>query len=133
MNVYPFIEAEKAEERSVNRACVVLEVSRAAYYDWTAGPSPRTVDDAYLTNVIRDVHVASRRTYGAPRICDELRTAARASALPIRPNRYRLIAYLRKSHTSAQQWTLSLLVRTCCLCVPFREIFPMKLKLKRGV
>ena len=33
MNVYPFIEAEKAEERSVNRACSVLKVSRAAYYE----------------------------------------------------------------------------------------------------
>jgi hypothetical protein len=34
VSVYPFIEAEKAEERSVNRTCAVLEVSRAAYYEW---------------------------------------------------------------------------------------------------
>ncbi len=30
--MYPFIEAEKAGQRSVNRACAVLKVSRAAYY-----------------------------------------------------------------------------------------------------
>ena len=30
MNVYPFIEAEKAQQRSVKRACELLEVSRAA-------------------------------------------------------------------------------------------------------
>ena len=34
MSRYRFIEAEKVEGRSVNRACVVLEVSRAAYYEW---------------------------------------------------------------------------------------------------
>jgi hypothetical protein len=32
VNVYPFIEAEKAQQRNVKRACVLLEVSRAAYY-----------------------------------------------------------------------------------------------------
>jgi hypothetical protein len=33
MNVYPFIEAEKAEQRNVRRTCELLEVSRAAFYD----------------------------------------------------------------------------------------------------
>jgi hypothetical protein len=32
VNVYPFIEAEKAQQRNVKRACELLEVSRAAYY-----------------------------------------------------------------------------------------------------
>ena len=32
MNVYPFIEAERAQQRTVKRACELLEVSRAAYY-----------------------------------------------------------------------------------------------------
>jgi len=31
---YRFIEAEKMEERSLSCACTVLEVSRAAYYEW---------------------------------------------------------------------------------------------------
>ena len=30
MNVHPFIEAEKAQQRNVKRACELLEVSRAA-------------------------------------------------------------------------------------------------------
>ena len=34
MNVYPFIEAESAERRNVKRACALLEVSRAAFYQW---------------------------------------------------------------------------------------------------
>ena len=32
MNVYPFIEAEKADSRNVARACELLQVSRSAYY-----------------------------------------------------------------------------------------------------
>ena len=32
MNVYPFIEAEKASSGNVKRACELLKVSRAAYY-----------------------------------------------------------------------------------------------------
>ena len=32
MNVYPFIEAEKARQRNVKRACELLKVSRSAYY-----------------------------------------------------------------------------------------------------
>ena len=39
MNIYPFIEAEKAHQRNVKRACQLLEVSRAAYY--AHGPTGR--------------------------------------------------------------------------------------------
>ncbi len=46
MNVYPFIEAEKAQQRNVKRACELLEVSRAAYYAHRAGvPSARQLAD----------------------------------------------------------------------------------------
>ena len=38
MNVYPFIEAEKAGRRNVARACALLKVSRAAFYAHLAGP-----------------------------------------------------------------------------------------------
>ena len=45
MKVHPFIEAEKAAGHSVARACDLLEVSRAAYYQRRSGvPSPRAVD-----------------------------------------------------------------------------------------
>ena len=53
--------------------CRVLGVSPSGYYDWTKrGPLDRDLDDAYLTNEIYDLHVASRGTYGAPRIHEDL-------------------------------------------------------------
>ncbi|WP_439380703.1 IS3 family transposase [Amycolatopsis lexingtonensis] len=75
MNVYPFIEAENARGAgTVTRACALLKVSRAAYYAHrNAGPSPRTGDDAALTEKIIEVHEQSRGTYGAPRVHAELR------------------------------------------------------------
>ena len=46
MNLYPFIEAEKAQQRTLKRACELLEVSRAAYYAHRAAvPSARQLAD----------------------------------------------------------------------------------------
>ncbi|HWD46119.1 MAG TPA: IS3 family transposase [Actinomycetota bacterium] len=74
MNVYPFIEAEKAQQRNVKRTCELLEVSRAAYYAQRLGtPSARQVADAALTEQIRQAHQASKGRYGAPRVHAELR------------------------------------------------------------
>ena len=77
MNVYPFIEAEKAEQDgNVAMACVLLEVSRSAYYEWSKHvPSAREVSDAELGDKIVDIHTKSRGTYGAPRITTELAEA----------------------------------------------------------
>ena len=77
MNVYPFIEAEKAEQDgNVTMACVMLEVSRSAYYEWSKHvPSARDVSDAELGDKIVDIHTKSRGTYGAPRITTELAEA----------------------------------------------------------
>jgi transposase InsO family protein len=78
VNVYPFIEAEKAERRNVKRACELLQVSRAAYYaDRRSGPSRRELEDDELTEAIRSVHEDSKGRYGAPRIHAELRRAGR--------------------------------------------------------
>jgi transposase InsO family protein len=74
VNVYPFIEAEKAQQRTVKRACALLEVSRAAYYAHRAGSvSARQRTDDELTEHIRQAHQASKGRYGAPRIHAELR------------------------------------------------------------
>jgi transposase InsO family protein len=74
VNAYPFIEAEKAQQRNVKRACELLEVSRAAYYAQRPGtPSARQVADAALTEQIRQAHQVSKGRYGAPRIHAELR------------------------------------------------------------
>ena len=74
MNVYRFIEAEKAQQRSVKRAWELLEVSRAAYCAHRAAvPSARQLADYELTEHIRQAHQASKCRYGAPRIHAELR------------------------------------------------------------
>ena len=74
MNLYPFIEAERAQQRTLKRACELLEVSRAAYYAHHAGAVPaRQRTDEELTKHIRQAHQASKGRYGAPRIHAELR------------------------------------------------------------
>ena len=76
MNLYPFIEAEKVQQRNVKRACQLLEVSRAAYYAQRPGtPSARQVADAALTEQIRQAHQVSKGRYGAPRLHAALRRA----------------------------------------------------------
>ena len=74
MKVDPFIEAEKVAGHSVNHACGLLEVSRAAYYQRRNGEaSTREVSDAELTEKITAVHTESKGTYGSPRVHRELR------------------------------------------------------------
>src|SRR5215831_13592243 len=72
VNVYPFIEAEKAGRRNVKRACALLKVSRAAFYAHLSGPSQRKCEDAELTGQIQAVHEESKGRYGAPRVHAEL-------------------------------------------------------------
>lgn len=74
MNVFPFIEAEKAEQRNVAKACVLLEVSRSAFYDWHKHvPSAREVADAELGERIERIYGDSKGTYGWPRVHRALR------------------------------------------------------------
>jgi transposase InsO family protein len=72
VNIFPFIEAEKAGRRNVKRACELLKVSRAAFYQYLAGPSRRERADAELTAQIQAVHQESKGRYGAPRVHAEL-------------------------------------------------------------
>ena len=66
MNVDPFIEAESAQQRSVKRACELLEVSRAASDAHRADrPSIRQQVDEELTEHIRQALQASKGRYGA--------------------------------------------------------------------
>lgn len=74
MKLQPFIEAEKTAGRSVNRACELFEVSRAAFYQrLCATPSARELSDAELTDKICEIHADSKGTYGSPRVHAELR------------------------------------------------------------
>ena len=78
MNCYPFIEAEKAQQRSVKRACELLKVSRAACYAAREGqPCDRDRQDAELTTRIRAEYKRSKGRYGAPRIHAGLRRQGR--------------------------------------------------------
>ena len=108
MSRYRFIEAEKAEH-AVTTMCRVLEVSRSAYYDWVAGPSTRTLEDAWITNTIRDVHAASRHTYGAPRVHAELaddhgiRCGRKRVARLMRQEQLQGVHRRRKHHTTRRR------------------------------
>jgi putative transposase len=76
--MYRFIEAEREGERSVNRACAALEVSRAAYYEWSKQePSARECEDRELAERIKAVFQGSRQTYGSPRVHGALRQQGR--------------------------------------------------------
>ena len=52
----------------------VFKVSASGYYAWRGRPaSARVTADVDLTRKIRTIHMASRKTYGAPRIHAELK------------------------------------------------------------
>jgi putative transposase len=62
-----------AEGLPVQMACRVLGVSESGYYAWRKrAPAARAIRHAWLTDLIREVHLASRRTYGARRVHAEL-------------------------------------------------------------
>ena len=70
---YAFLAAHLPEHR-LGRMCRVLGVSRSGYYAWQARQvSERERANQWLLDRIRQVHAASRQTYGAPRIQAALR------------------------------------------------------------
>jgi putative transposase len=74
--VYVFIDRH-ASEYPVQVMCRVLGVSRSGFYAYRArGRRPESVrarEDRHLAVAIKAIHQASRQTYGAPRILDDLR------------------------------------------------------------
>jgi transposase InsO family protein len=73
VNCYPFIEAEKAGNHNVTRACEPLLVSRSAYYTDRTNPGSRHARrDVELTAKIVEIHDQSKQTYGSPRVHHEL-------------------------------------------------------------
>ena len=74
MNRLRFVEAEKAEQHNVAKACELLMVSRSAFYDWHQHrPSARQLADEALGERIEVIFDASRGTYGWPRVHRALR------------------------------------------------------------
>jgi putative transposase len=71
--VYSFIAAEKSNF-PVAVMCRMFGVSRTGFHNWERrAPSDRALQDAWLTEKIKQIHDASRSVYGAPRIHAELR------------------------------------------------------------
>jgi putative transposase len=71
--VFSFIAAEKTTY-PVAVMCRVFGVNRTAFHNWERRvPSDRALQDAWLTEKIKQIHAASRGVYGAPRIHAELR------------------------------------------------------------
>lgn len=69
---YQFI-ADHRQEFLITIMCRVLDVSRSGYYAWRKRPTcARKMADQSLTEQIERIHYHSRRTYGSPRIHDEL-------------------------------------------------------------
>ena len=70
---YAFI-AEHSGQFAVTELCRVVGVAPSGYYAWRQRPaSQRQADNERLVERIRQVHQASRQTYGSPRITVELR------------------------------------------------------------
>lgn len=70
---FRFVDDHQADYR-VTDLCRVAGVSRSGFYAWKQRPpSPRAVENAGLLVEIREIHERSRRTYGAPRVCGQLR------------------------------------------------------------
>jgi len=70
---FAFIHAEKAQYPTAV-LCPVLGVSRSGYYAWTKRPrSERAERDDELAVEIAASHKRSRRTYGSPRVHQDLR------------------------------------------------------------
>jgi putative transposase len=70
-----FVEAEKAQH-PVSLLCRMVGIARqTVYQSRSRGPSARRLEDERLSAQVAEAFVASRATYGAPRIQAELRAA----------------------------------------------------------
>ncbi|MET7458639.1 IS3 family transposase [Streptomyces sp. NPDC005574] len=91
--LYRFIHAEKANH-PVTLLCRAMKIARSSYYSWCEGEAARqarrAADDA-LAHEIAVLHIASRKTYGVPRIHAELRRLGR------RVNRKRVARIMRQA------------------------------------
>jgi len=71
---FEMIEQITSESHDVKASCELLDVSRAGLYAWKGRPlSAMAIRQAWLTEVITEVHTASRGIHGAPPVHAELR------------------------------------------------------------
>lgn len=70
---FKFVSANR-EAFKVGRMCNILNVSRTGFYAWLKRPeSPRSRQNRYFEQKIREIHEASNRIYGAPKIYEDLK------------------------------------------------------------
>jgi putative transposase len=70
---YAWIENHR-DEYTVSRLCRVLSVSRTGYCRWRVRPpSPRALSNEALDAKVAAIHRDSRKSYGRPRITQQLR------------------------------------------------------------
>lgn len=76
---FAFVDAEKADDNDVAWMCRTLGVSRSGYYSWRSRPeSEHAKRDRRLKVLIRESFDASRKTYGWPRVFDDLKERGEA-------------------------------------------------------
>ena len=75
MTIYRHIsEAKKAKGLVVSLQCELLGASESGYWAWARrAPSDRALQDAWLTDRIRQIHAATSGRYGSPRVHAMLR------------------------------------------------------------
>lgn len=57
----------------IEKMCKVLKVSRSSYYFWLKGnPSKRSIENAKLSELIKEIYNQSKCTYGSPRVTIKL-------------------------------------------------------------
>ena len=70
---YAWIDQHR-DEYTVSRLCRVLSVSRSGYCQWRVrAPSARALANQALDAKVAVIHCESRRSYGRPRIVQQLR------------------------------------------------------------
>ena len=70
---YAWVEKNR-DEYTVSRLCRVLSVSRTGYCQWRVrSPSPQALANQALDAKVAAIHQDSRRSYGRPRIVQQLR------------------------------------------------------------
>ena len=94
---YRFIQEHQKQFR-ISTLCHVLQVNTAGFYAWRSRPlSARHQQDQRLLQQIKDVHAASFKTYGSPRIYQDLK------AQGIVCGRHRVARLMREHQIRAKQ------------------------------
>jgi putative transposase len=72
-DLFGLVETLAKEGHGTKRVCRLLAIAPSGFFMWRAKPpSARAIRRAWLTDVIGEIHAASRGTYGHRRIRAEL-------------------------------------------------------------